>query len=215
VFILAEADRLVPQESSPEAANALLKLLEEPPADSSFLLTVADPNRLLPTIRSRLVPLRLGRLRDAEVERFLAAHAGVSGATLSRMVVGAGGSIGRALALGEEQAKAARAVEELLKAVAGGPTARAERALKQGPWAARGDFTAMLDALAETLADAARHAAGGRAKRPLPDPLSRPLPAEALMVAQEKVAQAREAAQGNVNPQLLLMALADDLAEVL
>lgn len=215
VFILAEADRLVPQESSPEAANALLKLLEEPPADSSFLLTVADPNRLLPTIRSRLVPLRLGRLRDAEVERFLAAHAGVSGATLSRMVVGAGGSIGRALALGEEQAKAARAVEELLKAVAGGPTARAERALKQGPWAARGDFTAMLDALAETLADAARHAAGGRAKRPLPDPLSRPLPVEVLMLAQDKVARAREAAQGNVNPQLLLMALADDLAEVL
>ena len=32
VFIVGEADRLVPQESSPEAANALLKLLEEPPA---------------------------------------------------------------------------------------------------------------------------------------------------------------------------------------
>jgi DNA polymerase-3 subunit delta' len=215
VFILAEADRLVPQESSPEAANALLKLLEEPPADSTFLLTVADPNRLLPTVRSRLVPLRLGRLPDRVVEEFLAIHAGVSGAALGRMVAAAEGSIGRALAAGEEQAKAAKAVEELLKAVTAGPAARAERALKQGPWAARGDFTAMLDALAESLADAARQAASGRSKRPLPEPLTRPRPVEALVAAQEKVARAREAAQGNVNPQLLLMALADDLAEVL
>ena len=44
VFLLAEADRLVPQEASQEAANALLELLEEPPADTQFLLTVTDPN---------------------------------------------------------------------------------------------------------------------------------------------------------------------------
>ena len=60
-------------------AHALLKLLEEPPADSHFLLTTEDANRLLPTIRSRLVPLRLGRLADAEVERFLGTHAGLAG----------------------------------------------------------------------------------------------------------------------------------------
>lgn len=215
VFLLAEADRLVPQESSPEAANALLKLLEEPPADSTFLLTVTDANRLLPTIRSRLIPLRLGRLPDGEVERFLAAHAGTSGMALARMVSAGEGSIGRALAAGDDSAKASRAVDELLKAVASGPAGRAERALKQGPWAARGDFTAMLDALADTLADAARQAAGGRARRPLPEALSRPHAVSALVTAQEKVARAREAAQGNVNPQLLLMALADDLAEVL
>jgi hypothetical protein len=38
---------------------------------------------------------------------------------------------------------------------------------------------------------------------------------EALLQAQQRVAVAREAAQGNVNPQLLLAALADELAEVL
>ena len=67
IFILGDADRLVPQESSQEAANALLKLLEEPPAGSLFLLTTVDPRRLLPTIRSRAVPVRLQRLADAEV----------------------------------------------------------------------------------------------------------------------------------------------------
>ena len=42
VFIIGEADRLVPQESSQEAANALLKLLEEPPPGSLFVLTTVD-----------------------------------------------------------------------------------------------------------------------------------------------------------------------------
>jgi DNA polymerase III subunit delta' len=215
VFLVAGADRLVPQEANPEAANALLKLLEEPPGDSQFLLTVVDPNRLLPTIRSRVVPLRLGRLPDSLVEQFLAERAGLSGADLKARVGAAGGSIGRALALGEDAAKATRAADELLRAVAGGAGPGAERSLKQGPWAARGDFTAMLDSLAETLADAARVAAGQPSRRPLPETLTRRRSVEGLIAAQGRVQSAREAAQGNVNPQLLLAVLADDLAEVL
>lgn len=215
VFLVAEADRLVPQEASPEAANALLKLLEEPPADCQFLLTVVDPNRLLPTIRSRVVPLRLGRLPDEVVERFLAEHAGMAGADLRTRVARAGGSIGQAVAGGDEATRAGRAAEELLRAVMGGPANRAERVLKQGPWAARGDFTAMLDALAEGLAEGARSAAGRPTRTPLPEPLRTPRPLEALLAAQARVMAAREAAQGNVNPQLLLAVLAEELAEVL
>src|SRR5690606_9759532 len=70
VFIIGRADRLVPQESSQEAANALLKLLEEPPPRSVFVLTTAEPGQVLPTIRSRAVPIRLGRLSDDEVAAF-------------------------------------------------------------------------------------------------------------------------------------------------
>lgn len=215
VFLVAEADRLVPQEANQEAANALLKLLEEPPADSQFVLTVVDPNRLLPTVRSRMVPLRLGRLPDALVERFLADHAGLAGTELRSRVSRAGGSIGRALSAGEESSKASRAAEDLLRAVLSGPAGRAERALKQGPWAARGDFTAMLDALAETLAEGARSAAGRPVRGQLPESLRAPRSVEALLAAQSRVLAAREAAQGNVNPQLLLSVLADELAEVL
>ncbi len=215
VFLVAAAERLVPQESSPEAANALLKLLEEPSVDSQFILTTVDANRLLPTIRSRLVPLRLGRLTDAEVGQFLGERAGLQGADLHTRVAGAWGSIGRALALGDDQAKATRAAEELLLAITGSAESRAERALKQGAWAARGDFTAMLDALAEALGDAARTASGLASKRHLPDPRSRSRSTAGLVMAQQRVAAARDAAQGNVNPQLLLATLADDLAEVL
>lgn len=215
VFLVAEADRLVPQEASQEAANALLKLFEEPPADSQFILTVVDPNRLLPTIRSRVVPLRLGRLADGLVERFLADHAGLAGAELKNKVARAGGSIGKALSAGEDNAKGNRAAEELLRAALSGPGGRAERALKQGPWAARGDFTAMLDALAETLADGARHAAGKPARNPIPEVLRVPRSVEALVAAQGRVLAAREVAQGNINPQLLLAVLTEELAEVL
>jgi DNA polymerase-3 subunit delta' len=214
VFLLAEADRLVPQESSQEAANALLKLLEEPPADTQLILTVVDPNRLLPTIRSRMVPLRLGRLTSQEVEAFLVGTAGKAQEARSR-AADARGSIGQALSLGEETAKAEKAAEELLRSVTTGPQGRAERAMRQGVWAARGDFTAMLDALAGNLSDAAREMSGSTPRRPVPEPLRKARTVESLMEAQAKVVSARETAQGNVNPQLLLAVLLDDLAEVL
>src|SRR5207253_4596091 len=37
VFVIGDAEALVPQEASPEAANALLKILEEPPEDTTFI----------------------------------------------------------------------------------------------------------------------------------------------------------------------------------
>ncbi|THF66416.1 DNA polymerase III subunit delta' [Pseudothauera nasutitermitis] len=55
-------------------ANALLKLLEEPPAGCVFLLVSSAPRRLLPTIRSRCQQWSFGRPADAEVAPWLAAH---------------------------------------------------------------------------------------------------------------------------------------------
>ena len=54
------------------AANALLKVLEEPPPRAVLLLTCAAPGRLLPTIRSRCRRLRLGELGPADMDRVLA-----------------------------------------------------------------------------------------------------------------------------------------------
>lgn len=55
-----------------EAANSLLKVLEEPPANTSLILLTENPQELLPTIRSRAVIHRLGALPTAELERLLA-----------------------------------------------------------------------------------------------------------------------------------------------
>src|SRR5574341_876247 len=102
VVILANAERLVVQEGSQEAANALLKVLEEPPADTFLILSAREAQALLPTIRSRLVPVRVGGVGDAVVRRFLSAEvrAAPKGAALEQRVLLAEGSIGRALAAG-------------------------------------------------------------------------------------------------------------------
>jgi DNA polymerase-3 subunit delta' len=213
VFIIGDAERLVPQESSPEAANALLKLLEEPPAGSIFILTAVDPRRLLPTMRSRAVPVRLGRVTDEEVRGVLRAGSPeVSAADIDRRVAAAAGSIGAVAAEADDSAFiAARAV---LEAALGGRGARMERALRQNPFSARGDFSAMLDAMTETLADAAWGALG-EAPRREPSAALMARDPDALLRAIDHVSAAREAAFGNVNPQLLLAALSDELAETL
>jgi hypothetical protein len=90
-----------------------------------------------------------------------------------------------------------------------------ERALGQATFAARGEFAAMLDALAATLGEAARGTMGQPVRRRVPEPLLRHRSPAPLLRAIERVAEAREAAAGNVNPQLLLAVLGEDLAEVL
>jgi DNA polymerase-3 subunit delta' len=216
VFIIGEADRLVPQESSPEAANATLKLLEEPPQGSVFVLTTLDPRRVLPTIQSRAAPIRLNRLADDEVRGFLRQHEPRwSPEKIEERVALAAGSIGLALSQGEETGKAYRSAEQLLAAVVEGRGPALERALSQVAYSARGEFAAMLDALADTLGEAARGTMGQPVRRAVPQPLLRHRSPEPLLKAMEKVAEAQEAAAGNVNPQILLAVLGEDLAEVL
>ena len=71
VFVIGDAHRMVAQEGTEWAANAFLKLLEEPQPDTTVVLTTSEPAALLPTIRSRVVALRAGRLSDADVRAFL------------------------------------------------------------------------------------------------------------------------------------------------
>ena len=54
-----------------EAANSLLKILEEPPAHTSLVLLTENPQELLPTIRSRAVVHRLGAIPIADLEALL------------------------------------------------------------------------------------------------------------------------------------------------
>jgi DNA polymerase-3 subunit delta' len=55
-----------------EAANSLLKVLEEPPEFATIFLLTENPGELLPTIRSRSVTFHLGALPPAEIEQYLA-----------------------------------------------------------------------------------------------------------------------------------------------
>ena len=212
IFLVGEAERLVPQESSPEAANALLKLLEEPPADTTIILTTSDLGRMLGTIRSRATILRVPPVSDPEIRAFLGQHAGLSGRDLDERVLQANGSIGAALAQDSATATARRAADDVLTTVAAGPVGRLERAMRQATFAARGDFTGMLDALAMRIEGALRSELGAEGGARLNGFES--AGPETLLAMLGKVQTARATAQGNVNPQLLLAVLGQELATV-
>ena len=94
VVIIDSAD-----EMNPNSANAILKLLEEPPARTVLLLISHQPSRLLPTIRSRCRELRLAPLPPAELEAALN-QAGIEpGAGAAALAELAGGSVGEAVRL--------------------------------------------------------------------------------------------------------------------
>jgi DNA polymerase-3 subunit delta' len=83
-----------------EAANSLLKVLEEPPPNTSLVLLAENPQELLPTIRSRAVLHRVGALPAEEIEMLLAARRPELKPLDKKLVARlAEGAVGRALTL--------------------------------------------------------------------------------------------------------------------
>ncbi|MSR75410.1 MAG: hypothetical protein EXS14_08070 [Planctomycetes bacterium] len=93
VAIVVDAERL-----TEEAANALLKLLEEPPEGSHLLLTASALGALMETLVSRCVRVRLGPLDRGVLSAFLARE-GFSGVSADLAALAAQGAPGRALGL--------------------------------------------------------------------------------------------------------------------
>ena len=103
------------EDMNPNAANALLKLLEEPPPRAILLLVSAAPGRLLPTIRSRCRVLPMTALPDTTMRALL--HDYAPEADAARLIELAEGSIGNALNLAEGDGVAVAAlVDEALNA---------------------------------------------------------------------------------------------------
>jgi len=137
------------------AANALLKLLEEPPKRAILLLVSHAPGRLLPTIRSRCRRINLSPLAEAEVASLLAAQAPEVSADEGKKIAGlAEGSIGRALTLAAEGGVAMAAlVDEALAAPV--PPARAQ-AMADAAARAEDGFEIFMSLLRTGLAASAR-----------------------------------------------------------
>jgi len=115
-FIIDEADRL-----REEAANALLKTLEEPPANSSVILITARPDSLLPTIRSRSQRLTFAPLSISEMETYLAANYRRPPEDTALLARVCEGRIGQAMAIDlSEYRRERRELIELLELLASG-----------------------------------------------------------------------------------------------
>jgi DNA polymerase III subunit delta' len=211
VFVVGDADRMVPQEGADQAANAFLKLLEEPPADTTLILTSSEPGALLPTVRSRVVAIRVAPLPEASVRQFLAdpkvgAALCETGAPASvdeqvRLAQGAPGALLGANGLREAVDQADR----LLAAATGGDSGeRLRLAFVQGSSRARGNFAQMLDALTVLLSQRVRDAVRDGDPR-----------AAGTAKALEAVERAKAMATGNVNPQLVSAALLRQLGSLI
>ncbi|MSP60784.1 MAG: DNA polymerase III subunit delta' [Myxococcales bacterium] len=203
VVILDPADEL-----NLEAANSLLKTLEEPPPRTHFILITAITSSLLPTIRSRCQRVQFRALDDAMIARRLteghgvAADLAVSAATL------AGGSLGRALELAssEDLPKRRERAARLLVAAGG---AKAFEVLQAAAEVAgdRDEADATLELLWITFRDAILLAEGlgeGRVAAQRREPAERLArrPATRLIAGLHAVEEARSAIRGFVSPQL-------------
>jgi DNA polymerase-3 subunit delta' len=104
IVIVRNAERMVEQ-----AQNALLKMLEEPGASVLWILVSARPAELLPTVRSRLVPVRFAPLDTGQCLSVLREH-GLEGEDAARLARWAGGSPGLALDLAERGVLAMRPI---------------------------------------------------------------------------------------------------------
>jgi DNA polymerase III subunit delta' len=93
IFLIDEADKL-----NDASANALLKVLEEPPRTSHLILITSRPAMLLPTILSRCQMIRFSPLSPAEIESHLLKDKSADSRSVKLRARAAGGSIGRALA---------------------------------------------------------------------------------------------------------------------
>jgi DNA polymerase III subunit delta' len=154
------------EELNQASANALLKVLEEPPPRAVLLLVCTAPGRLLPTIRSRCRRLRLDSLGHGAMEQLLATYLpDLPAGQRDRLVTVAEGSPGRALLLAEEEGLAvATLVAEVLAALPGLQPARAH-AVADSLGRGENAFSNFMDLLRAGVASAVRNTVRGR-----PDP---------------------------------------------
>jgi DNA polymerase III subunit delta' len=137
---------------SVNAANALLKTLEEPPAGGTLILITHAPGRLLPTIRSRCRKLSLSPLSEPEMKAALPDIDAVTRAL-------AGGCPGRAKALAALGGE--KIYTSLSRHLSGLPRAPLDEALALAELASNADkFQALFDMLEDWLARAGRAGVG-------------------------------------------------------
>jgi len=92
VYIIKNADRMWD-----EGASTLLKVLEEPPGNTVFVLISANPEGMLPTIRSRCQQINFSLVPAGELREYLIERKGVSAEKAELVVRLTGGVLGRAL----------------------------------------------------------------------------------------------------------------------
>ena len=222
VFVVDDADRMVPQSASPEAANAFLKLLEEPPDFAYIVLTSSRPTALLPTIRSRTVPLRVPPVPAERVARYLIDELGAPVERARAVARRADGAVGHARRLWEAGPGDSGAAADRLFAAAlsGRPRARYRTAGEFSARGARAGLHPLLEDLRARLRDVLCNISG--APDEVFDPAGvatllgdRPLSGQAVLRAMAAVDEALDGVSRNLNPQSTVAVLLREMSRAL
>ncbi len=216
VFVVTHADRL-----RQEAANAFLKLLEEPRESVMIILCTSRPSSLLPTILSRCQRMQLTRPSVDTVTRVLTERYALEHSAAERAASVADGNLSVALGLGEEGALDAQRVwvEKTLEAVMD-PNANSMLALlddRKGPFYNRGDFERYAALLAATLRDVLLESvANSRSgNTQIEEIAGRVADSRKLIKLVEKTVNLGDSLNRNVNLRLLGWSLLSEIREVL
>jgi DNA polymerase-3 subunit delta' len=215
-FIIDDADRL-----REEAANSLLKTLEEPPSTSTIILITSRPDILLTTIRSRAQRLNFTPISIAEMEKYLALNyprPAPDTALLARITQG---RIGQATAFDlSVYRQERRALIEIIElAVAGDNLFRLLKAAEYLGKKERDDFEGELDLLTLLLRDLFLLAAGKTGDAivniDIADRLAGLAPKiglERLMMWNDKIGELRSNLRININRQIAMESALLELA---
>jgi DNA polymerase-3 subunit delta' len=212
VFVVGDIDRMAQQEGAEVAANAFLKLLEEPPADTWVISTTSAVGSLLPTIRSRVVSIRVPRLDDNAMRAFMAdpavgavlAKAGLPPSERDRLLL-AQGAPGLLLSTGVRKSAVDTARKWIETVTSGNRAELLKAAFVQGHSGARGGYSDTLDALTLALYERMKSSTE-RQDVAVASSSSRAI---------ELVEEAKRLADANVSPLLISTKLLTDLATVL
>lgn len=202
VAIVDTADNL-----NRNAANALLKALEEPPRDALLLLLSSAPGRLLPTIRSRCRRIDLPPLDDTEIEQFLLSE-GIEAGTSTKVAAFSHGRPGYALTLTEgDGIDAIGLVDTFLKASQSNGDVTKVIVGVTGK-AGDGRWPVFRDTVLSTLSDGARAAAMGVSHSAFPADVG----AAALLAGWETLSRLVGRGEAvNLDRGQLIIAMAHDL----
>ena len=192
---------LFPQELGLEGQNALLKILEEPPAYGVFILLTDNPERLLPTVRSRCTELALQPLEPELLRRTLNAQfPDASADAVTAAMERSGGYLGQAKALLEDGSAVTAQTEGFVRGFAGrSAMVLTETLVPMEKWK-RDQLIPELRQWTAILESALTCRSGLPAINPMARTLSASRSSQELLNAIRSLQKACDYAQSNVSP---------------
>lgn len=189
------------QDMLPPAQNALLKVLEEPPAYGVFLLITDNPEKLLPTIRSRCMELALTALPETVLKETLTK---TYPQTPADRILGAirrsGGNLGQAKTLLEEWEDASQTTVAFLKAYTGMDSLALMQVLVGMEKWKRDALMEELEQWLQALTDALSARSGMTATFPMAEQVGASRSGKDIMKAIQSLKKAIDYARQNVSP---------------